>query len=557
MGYLSLYYPPAFTSSLFNPIRIMSKRIYNIIFHTHTISGIIISAALYVIFFTGSIAFLRDEINAWERNQPIEEEYFNKIDFDGALNSLKEESNLYGRDLTFSHRYFERRVGASMTASKDTTIVDEKESGQRGNFFYMDMNSFETKDYNSNYSLGEFFYRLHFFAQLNFFGTSGYILAGLVAFFFLFAVITGVVVHWRKIVSSFYVFRPGAKWKAIWTDAHVALGMIGLPYQFMFALTGCYLIIGYSVMLPPVQNFLYNGNQQELQKEMKLEDVATYEFTGNKLEKIPSVNKLIEKAETDWTDFTISQLNIYNYGDENMHLKLTGSPGYDKNFLSDAYRTYRVSDGTLIASKNLEENSSYAKGAINLIKRLHFGDFGGYGMKLIYLTLGFITCFVILSGVYIWLVARDKKSVSKSKRTFNAWLVTIYTAICLSLYPVTAITFSALKLFGDSYGDARKAFMYQIFFWCWLLFSLIFIIKRNNYFTNKACLWLGAVFGFLVPVSNGIMTGNWPWVSWQNGYDQILVVDLFWILLSITALSVALKLKAKTSKRLRGKPRSI
>nr|BFF40080.1 hypothetical protein BACY1_18850 [Tenacibaculum mesophilum] len=54
----------------------MAKRVYNIMFHTHTISGIVISAALYVIFFTGSISFLRDEIIAWERNEPVEKNFF-------------------------------------------------------------------------------------------------------------------------------------------------------------------------------------------------------------------------------------------------------------------------------------------------------------------------------------------------------------------------------------------------------------------------------------------------------------------------------------------------
>ena len=35
----------------------MGNRIYNILFHTHTVSGIVISVALYVIFFTGSFSF--------------------------------------------------------------------------------------------------------------------------------------------------------------------------------------------------------------------------------------------------------------------------------------------------------------------------------------------------------------------------------------------------------------------------------------------------------------------------------------------------------------------
>ena len=76
----------------------MSPRVYNIVFHTHTISGIIISALLYVIFFTGTLSFLRDEINAWERNEPIAEGYFERIDFDRTLKQLEAETQLYSRD---------------------------------------------------------------------------------------------------------------------------------------------------------------------------------------------------------------------------------------------------------------------------------------------------------------------------------------------------------------------------------------------------------------------------------------------------------------------------
>ena len=49
----------------------MNKRSYNIFFHLHTISGIIISAALFVIFFTGSFSFFRDEIANWQKNEEV------------------------------------------------------------------------------------------------------------------------------------------------------------------------------------------------------------------------------------------------------------------------------------------------------------------------------------------------------------------------------------------------------------------------------------------------------------------------------------------------------
>lgn len=529
----------------------MSRRIYNVLFHTHTISGIIISALLFVIFFTGSISFLRDEISAWERNQPIEETYFNTIDFDKAIDKLKENRALYGRDITFRHRYFERHVGVSMTPSKDSTIVDESKA-PFSNYFFMDMDTFEKFDYFESYSLGEFFYRLHFFAQLNFFGTSGYLLSGLVAFFFLFAIITGVIVHWKKIIPSFYEFRPKAKWKTIWTDAHVGLGMIGLPYRFIFAVTGCYLMIGYTVMTPPTEKYIFKNQPDKISETRNFEDkIKGLDFYNTALTQDFSINSFVERTIKKWPDIKLSEVKIVNFGDEHMYVRVTDAPDFGQNLLTSASRTYQVNNGKVIAEKLLEDSLSYKQGAYSLLRSLHYGDFGGYGLKIIYLSLGFVTCFVILSGVYIWLVARDKKSVSTNKRKFNSWLVTIYTAVCLSLLPITAIIFIVMKLFGETYveqtGGFRKDLIYQVFFWGWLLLSILFTIKHDNYFTNKACLLLGGIFGLLVPITNGIMTGNWIWVSLQKGYTQLFVVDIFWLILSLTAFFVVLKLKKKNN----------
>lgn len=524
----------------------MANRVYNIMFHTHTISGIFISALLYIIFFAGSISFLRDEISAWERNEPVAKNYFETADYDAALKKLSEETNLYGRDITFSNRYFERRVTVNMSASKDTTLQEETSSlGRRGNFFYLDVANKTKKDYSENYSLGEFFYRLHFFAQLNFFGRSGYLLAGIIAFFFLFAVITGVIVHWKKIIPSFYVFRPKAKWKALWTDAHVGLGLIGLPYQFMFAVTGVYLIVGYSIMTPTVQSFLYDGDAAKIQEISGFTGGPEYTFEGKKLSEPTKIAPFIEKTREKWPDLAINELQLINYGDANMHVKVGGSPQFEDKLLGTGHLTYRVSDGAVVETEDPYAGVGYADGARNLMLRLHYGDFGGYGMKLIYFILGLITCFVIISGVLIWLTARDRKATSQAKRTFNSWLVRVYMAVCLSIFPVTAFTFIAVKCFADTYSGARMDFIFQFFFWTWLVVSVLLLFLRSNYLANKICLILGGILGIMVPVSNGIMTGNWPWETFRQGYFQIFVVDVFWLALSITALLVAFKMKPR------------
>lgn len=67
----------------------MGNRTYNILFHTHTVSGIVISVALYVIFFAGSFSFFRDEIVNWERGHTVEDYDELSVDFNSVLKDLK------------------------------------------------------------------------------------------------------------------------------------------------------------------------------------------------------------------------------------------------------------------------------------------------------------------------------------------------------------------------------------------------------------------------------------------------------------------------------------
>ena len=78
----------------------MNIRNYNIYFNTHTISGIIICALLYVIFFAGSFSFFRDEISAWQKNRSAYAHQASANDYDLVLDSLHAARNLLDRDIT-------------------------------------------------------------------------------------------------------------------------------------------------------------------------------------------------------------------------------------------------------------------------------------------------------------------------------------------------------------------------------------------------------------------------------------------------------------------------
>lgn len=521
----------------------MSNRIYNILFHTHTVSGLLISVGLFVIFFAGSFSFFKDEIISWERNEPIQEAGFSSIDLDALMVSLDEKLDTYGRDISFTKYDEAKRISVNIGASKDTTIT-ESGSGRRGNFFYINTDTHETFDYAGNYSIGEFLYRLHFLAQLNLYGRSGYLIAGIISFFFLFAIITGVIVHWNKIVSNFYVFRPKEKLKTVWTDAHTALGIIGLPYQFVFAVTGVFFIVGSTIMAPPVASIMYDGDTEKMYDDF---GYGTKEFPLSALRKPSStdINSFISRVENYWPHFNIKSVDLYNYGDANMHIGVSGSPAFSKKFTGEGELIFHATSGEIIHKKDPFHHTSYADGALAVITRLHFGDFGGRSLKVVYFTLGIISCFVIITGILIWLVARDKKHIAENKRKFNAWVGWVFLAICLTMYPATAFTFLGVKLFVTEFDASRMTAIYHLFFYSWLTLIVLFAIKRDNYFTNKFTLLLGALLGFFVPVANGIISGNWMWHTYTNGFYEIFFIDAFWLVLAISTFIIAARLKRK------------
>ncbi|RJE74752.1 PepSY domain-containing protein [Reichenbachiella sp. MSK19-1] len=502
----------------------MSNRVYNILFHLHTVSGIVISVLLFVIFFAGSFSFFRDDIVNWERGHTVEQTERIDMDLDAAMDSLSQHYNLHGRDVSISKHYLERRIGVSLSASHDS-LASEADKARA--FFYLDMKTTETASYASSYSLGEFLYRLHFMAQIP--HPVGYYLSGFTALFFLFAIITGILVHWDKIVSNFFLFRPWAKLKAMWTDAHTALGTLGLPFQFVYAVTGAFFMIK-ALLIAPSIFVLYDGDQKQFYADLGYGE-PTFEYSYQPLSSSFSFNDMVRETSQDWAGFDVNHMHIFNYGDSTMHVAVEGEMNRNVKFTGPGKRIYQVATGEVIEEQSPLVAASYMDGVKNWLYRLHYGDYGGYALRIVSFFLGIVSCFVIISGIMIWLVARKKQSIPERKRKFNLWVAQIYMAICLSMFPVTALTFVAVKLF-DGYG---KPFIYSVYFLTWLFASVLFIIKRDIGFTNKYCLLSGSLIGLLVPIANGISSGQWIWISWREGADQVLFIDLFWIGLSALA----------------------
>ena len=518
----------------------MGKRIYNILFNLHTVSGIVISVALYVIFFAGSFSFFRDDIVAWERNEQAVEDDHLPPNINAILNHIDNTYSLAGRDINLKTYYAERAIAVNLTPSKDSLAT---ENAKQAAFFYLDPVSFEAQSYGDAYSLGEFLYRLHFFAQIYY--PVGYYLSGFIAFFFLIAIITGVLVHWKKIVPNFYTFRPWAKLKTIWTDAHTALGILGLPFQFILAVTGAFFMLK-ALLIAPSVLALYDGNQNQLYEDLEF-NKPTYAFLNHKLTELPNIEALVTKTSAKWSHFNLNEIAISNYGDANMQITLNGFLDYAVKFNAPGSITFKPQTNETTILKDPYLPASYLDSVKNVMFRLHFGDYGGYFLRIVSFILGILSCLVIISGVLIWLVARDRKNIPDKKRLFYNKVARIYMAICLSMYPVTALAFIAVKVIQP----AGQTFLYWFYFGVWLLLSLYLIFKKDLKYMSDFCLIAGSILGFLIPLANGVFSNSWFWEQFALGNVQIAFVDLFWIILALLSLFAFTKSKSPV-KELKG-----
>lgn len=523
----------------------MNNRNYNIFFHLHTVSGITITVGLFIIFFGGAFTLFRQEIGEWEngtyKQANVTSLQPEKVDYNRIMDSIeKNVPSLYGRNVY---------VYSEGTSDKQSVYISESvdpNADSLGKISYeyeVNPKNYDFMSHESSFSFGELLYLLHFYYQLD---RIGYYISGLVALFFFLAIVTGILVHWNKIRSNFFVFRPKQKLKTVWTDAHTALGVIGLPFQFIYALTGCMFGLGI-VVASSNGLWVYDGDIEKMYDDV-IREASSADTLGTKQTYAVNYNNLVSETNQKWPDFKVDRIHVEFYGSKTMKVEISGSESIKERFLGQGSVTFNASTGKAIEVR-APGNMGYYEDVWSSVRRLHYAQFGEIGtfstyfLKVIYFLMAFLTCFVIISGVLIWLEARNKKNITDRKKRYNARVGSIYLAICLSMLPITASCFIVSKLLPESLSGSREAILNYSFFLGWLVLSILLAWKRNKEFINKFCLLVGGVLGLFIPIVNGVSSGNWFWRTWNTGEYGIFSVDAIWLCIAMICLLVVKRLR--------------
>ncbi|MGD1840434.1 MAG: PepSY-associated TM helix domain-containing protein [Thermonemataceae bacterium] len=519
----------------------LGNRTYNVLFHTHTVSGIVISFALFVIFYAGAFALFRHEIKQWE-NPAFRQQVNPSFDYHKAIHKT---DSLYRVDwakpvyVYFPEEQvpFFRLVGNTEEGKQgDTTVAS------RRFYAYVAPMNYQVDELYEKTTLSDTLYFLHFFQQLPI--QRGQYIAGLVAVFFLFATITGLLIHWRSLFTKFYAFITEGSWKTIWTNLHTVLGVIGLPFQIMYAVTGAFFGI-LILILAPVVFMLYGGDTDQVYQKISPDLAIKVNPEAPTTDKNIPFTTLYKQVVKAYPTLHVKRASLTNYGKEDAFV--TWYLGDEKGIFSDGTAVMYMRDGKILPEYSITPiKKEYSQAVRDLIRKLHFASFGDVMIKVLYFVLSMITCLMIISGVMIWRTARDNKRYTLKQRLFHHRVTKVYLAICLSMFPAFAIIFLANKLVPMSM-EGRADFVNQIFFISWLALTILGSFWNNYAKLNKNFLFLGGMLSLIIPIANGIVTNDWFWQVWQT-LPRVACVDIFWLLTGITALVLALKvLKVKAT----------
>lgn len=512
----------------------LPKRLHNILFHTHTVSGIVLSFVLFVIFFCGAISLFRHELYQWE-NSMARFESSKKVDYNKVVNILKNNSVCLLLDQGLSIIppkienpfikvfYAEEQNGGEI--KRKTASIDP-----RSYTFHNDLSQKTT--------LANTIYRLHYLRQIPIIGIY---ISGFAGLFLIFAMVTGLFVHWKNIVEKFHAFQWKGSWKRIWAEGHISLGFLTLPIQFIYGVSGALLGLSILLLLPSL--FLFGGDRNKVFEVIRPEFAIQYDKEAPELQNTVSLNNLYKTISSTYPNFNVTRISLQNFNREDGTATLYYTD--HKGLMGDGTTVFNLKDAT-VAYNSIPYQKSYASSTFALLIKLHYVTFGGLALKIIYFILALITCYVITSGNMLWQAARNNKKYTDKQRKFHFQVTRVYLSITFSLVCATAIIFIGNKLIPLEMHN-RVLYVNTIFFSGWLLIFLLGLLYKSFKSVTKFNLITLSILSFGVASINGLITGDWMWKTFKNHQYYVAYIDLIWAVTAIISLVIFIKIKKDAS----------
>lgn len=492
------------------PLR-LTRRSVRLSFDIHGWLGVLGGLALFICCFTGSLALFERELDAWETP---------------ALRTLgaADETSI-DTILEHAHRHLgnERAMFVSLPTDTDGSV--EARAFGEGDF---EMVVFDpasgARIEQPRTTAFEFLTHLH--TDLHLPRPYGRYLVGFLGIFLTLSLISGVMAH-PRLVKDLFLLRWRPSLRLTFSDVHKQLGVWGLVFGLVMALSGA--VIGLLGFFAPVMVLSAFGG--DVEKATEAFSGPHFEETSVAADMLP-LEPIAASLLTNNPGFGISGFSLDHWGDETAEVSffLERRP-YRALVAGETHRMSLVDGRELFVSRFTD--GGIGTRLFGAMQPVHYALFGGLPLKLVYLVSGFALSLLVASGTGLWIFRRQASDPTRHRHLGRLFLGSTLGLVIASAAAVAA-------------GRFADGIVEPVFWSLWGAATLLALVPRNGVWLARMAGYATAVILATTAVLDLVVSARHSPLSMQ--------VDLVLLLLAATAaLTAALagRLQSKESPRWR------
>ncbi len=514
------------------------------LFLMHSWVGIVTAILLFIVCFTGALAVLsRPELKIWA-NPELHQ-----------LNALPSEKiteiiNTYHKAVP---KEFGENIHVYLPTGHNTHLLTVLFESHHGDENYSEAAAyayqFDPRNYqlvNEYYGATSYFYEHrktdapsfigHFHADLHLGRPIGLILTGFLGLTLLVSTATGLFIH-RQFFKELFTFRRKKPLDVIINDGHKIMGIWGSLFHAVIGFTGAFLGLATVILLPAAAFVSFGGDQDKLIEKFTAipEPAISEQFQAT------DINIILHDAQTRYPKAKIVDLTIMAHNDANaeVYMRLIGGEQVASQLLK-----YHGSGEFVKSMSSFGDIPGASIKVLELLFPLHFGNFAGLFVKLIWVFLGLTTALLPLSGMMMWLSKRSRgNNPTLSQQAYQRWN-RIIIGTCGGLVAACAILFPTQVILNNFVDSAlHNNYFAPLFFYGWLAWCLIAFIPLNYHrFLQLTLITIGLACCAILPLNLLFSSSH----AFTANNLLISVVDIsFFVIGSVVIYCAISKLSAR------------
>jgi len=344
-------------------------------------------------------------------------------------------------------------------------------------------------------------------------GRVGLILTGLLGLTLMASIATGLFIH-RKILKELFSFRPHRSFRLLLTDTHKVISVWGILFHSMIGFTGAFLGLATVLLVPAAAFVSFSGDQEKLLETLSPEVYPVLSSNYADMQ----VQPILEQIYNDQKIEPL-RISIYGWGDKN-------AVGFVDTFNQsrmprENYKFQMATAQQLETSTRFETVGGVSGQILDVIYPLHFGNFGGIAVKILWAVLGVSTSLIALTGMMIWVERRAFGSEGNLSKQNYQRLSRLTIGSCAGLVVACCGLFWFQRLAHDWVSVG--------FFCVWGVALLYSLLRNNDFQTCRQLLGASAFLLIALPILDSVTLDKNPLYGSTASHFNIISLALVFI----------------------------